>query len=147
MVENTVFGFLLAVILGVISVIDWRHFRIPDGCNIILFITGVTWILLTAPQQVFVQIGFALLLLVVFWTIRFAHFKFSGEIGLGMGDVKMIGASGVWISPFDTAIFIFLSSSIALFYVLVVSRFRKVEHIPFGPFLSLGLFMTWSFNV
>lgn len=67
--------------------------------------------------------------------------------GLGYGDVKMAGASALWFSPWNLPLFLMASSVSALVFVLAAQArgggFQVSAKIPFGPFLGVGLAMTW----
>jgi len=137
------FGGLLISILVMITWIDISEYRIPDWLNISLVITGISWQVLTNLPFLPFQFCFALLLGLLMLLVRKVYFLKSGHHGLGLGDVKMSFAAAFWISPANLPMFIFISSAVGLVYALVRVPLGKTKLVPFGPFLSLGLFATW----
>jgi leader peptidase (prepilin peptidase)/N-methyltransferase len=67
-----------------------------------------------------------------------------GRQGLGMGDVKLLGAMGLYLGPYVLMAF-FLGSMIGAVWALVAAG-RAPEggahRVPFGPFLSAGAVLT-----
>lgn len=142
---NMVFLFTAVLIglLSVISVIDIRTLRIPDSLNALLLGSGVLFWALQSPESLPYQIASGVVVATVLWLLRFGYARFSGRIGLGLGDVKMIGAGAVWISPFSVPMLVFIASFGGLVYAAVNGNSGGDGKIPFGPFLALGLMSTW----
>lgn len=143
-------SFLLLLIP--IALIDLEHRIIPNGLNLVLFGLGALFSpfsrhpwgegSLEFSTQVFVSswlgllVGGGLMLGLAYG----AHWYY-GEVALGMGDVKFIGAAGLWMGPglilmtlFSGA---FLGAVIGSVAGTVTGKGLKME-VPFGPFLCLG---------
>lgn len=61
--------------------------------------------------------------------------------GMGEGDVKLSFALGVWLGPRQSILCLLLAFSIGGILavgILLCSRARSREKLPFGPFLCLG---------
>jgi leader peptidase (prepilin peptidase)/N-methyltransferase len=142
---------LLAVQLAVIAMIDLRKLVIPDLCNIVLAATGLAahW-LLGSFDPVRISLGI-LVFAGTFSLVRFVHFRARGQIGLGLGDVKMAAAAGCWITIASFPLFLAVSSLSALAFALLTLPFWKksarMQRVPFGPFLSAGLLLTFVFEL
>jgi leader peptidase (prepilin peptidase) / N-methyltransferase len=137
------FTAVLAGLLSAISVIDIRTLRIPNGLNAMLLISGALFWFAQRPETLPYQIANGVVVATLLWLVRFGHARFSGRIGLGLGDVKMMGAGAVWISPLSVPLLVFIASFFGLVYAFVKGNRGGDMRIPFGPFLALGLMSTW----
>lgn len=138
---------VLIVQLVVIAVIDMQKLVIPDICN---FALGATGILFAVVSGTFDLLSTLLAIVVfggTFAIVRLLHSKATSRIGLGMGDVKMAAAAACWLAASDISIFLAVSSLAGLAYaggVFLVSGERSLQlKVPFGPFLGMGLLITW----
>lgn len=142
---------LLSVQLAVITVIDLRRLIIPDICNILLAVSGLAaqWFL-SSFDVVWILCG-VLMFAGTFALVRAVHFQARGQIGLGLGDVKMAAAAGCWITIGSFPLFLAVSSIGALAFALLMLPFWKSDlrklRVPFGPFLAAGLLLTWVFEI
>lgn len=141
------FGIALSAILAAIVWIDFRRLVIPDALNLALAATGLVYQASVSPDFFWVQAAVGAAVLILFWLIRRAHTAGTRRIGLGLGDVKMAGASAIWLSPWNLPLFVFAASFSALIFAVGRHLLRKdltaATRQPFGPFLSAGLFLTW----
>jgi prepilin signal peptidase PulO-like enzyme (type II secretory pathway) len=143
-----VFGLMLVAILVAITLIDARCQMIPDELNLVLAVAGLgfQWVMIGAFPYVPFLTGAGTLAL--FWLVRALHAQARGYTGLGLGDVKMAGAGAIWIGPLALPSFVLVASGAGLAFVLIkalwVGKFEPSERTPFGPFLALGLLMTWG---
>lgn len=66
-----------------------------------------------------------------------------GKRGLGMGDVKLLGALGFYLGPYVLLV-LFLGSLIGMVAGLLAARGAKASDtkIPFGPWLAAGAILT-----
>lgn len=137
------FTVLLLSVLLAITYVDFKEMRIPDWLSALLLFCGLAFWLVTArgslPSQVLGGIGMA----AVLFLIRLGHLRLTGQIGLGLGDVKMAGAGAVWINPLLLPLFVFSASAGGLAYALLLAKTDKGERLPFAPFLAVGLFSCW----
>lgn len=141
-------GFALAVILIAVVIVDFRRMIIPDWLNLALATSGFSFQLFASRDGVASQVVFAVGVLAVFWAMRHGHFAITGRIGLGLGDVKMLGAAALWISPLLFPILIFIASASALLFVgaqvIAIGPAAARLRVPFGPFIALGLGCAWT---
>ncbi len=140
-----IFTACLVVLLVWISVIDLRSFRIPDDLNAALCGFGLLWagwsgLWLTGLLGGLAGLGGPLL-------IRFLYSKLRGRQGLGLGDVKFLGAAGVWVGWDGLPVLLMIASISALAMTLIYAvKGRETgagSRIAFGPHLSLALFAVW----
>jgi leader peptidase (prepilin peptidase) / N-methyltransferase len=137
------FTALLILTLGAISVVDMKEMRIPDMLNGMLLAGGISFWTLRSSSDLGLQAFSALALASALWLIRYGHSKVSGEIGLGLGDVKMAGAGAVWINPLSLPMFLFMASASGLVYAVLRRGEDPRGRMPFAPFLSFGLLSCW----
>jgi leader peptidase (prepilin peptidase) / N-methyltransferase len=140
---NTVliFTIFLTGVLIKISVTDVKEMRIPDSLNLILLFSGIVFWATHNAEQLPYQIANGAIVGILIWLVRFGYFRLTKRIGLGLGDVKMMGAGAIWISPFSVPILIFIASFSGLVFAIIKGRVG--ERIPFGPFLALGVIASW----
>jgi len=81
--------------------------------------------------------------MLLFFAVKICFEQVTGKHGLGLGDVKMVGAAGIWISPFNYPAYVFIASALGLIFGLFMVGRDKFAKIPFGPFLALALFLIW----
>ncbi|TPM32783.1 A24 family peptidase [Mesorhizobium sp. B2-3-4] len=143
-------GLVLAAILVAISVVDFRRMIIPDGLNLALAAGGLGFQLIAQRDNAAMQVLIAALTLAVFWALRRGHFLLTGRIGLGLGDVKMLAAAALWISPLLLPLLLFIASAAALLFiggqVVAAGPAAARTRVPFGPFIALGLGCAWAFE-
>jgi leader peptidase (prepilin peptidase) / N-methyltransferase len=137
------FTIVIAGLLIAISVIDIRQLRIPDVLNVFLLVSGLLYWVVQNPEMLPYQIVNGAVVAALLWLLRSGYAQLSGRIGLGLGDVKMVGAGSVWISPQSVPMLIFIASFCGLVFVIVRGVSAADGRIPFGPFLALGLISVW----
>ena len=82
----------------------------------------------------------------VVWAIRiFGAFAFGKE-AMGLGDVHLMGAAGAVVGPIMVVIAFFVAPFFGLAWAGSQMFFKKVRQIPYGPFLSLGVFVVMIFH-
>lgn len=144
--EVLVFAALL-VQLMVIALIDARKSIIPDLSNALLGLSGIAAHWLLGSFDVLRIVSGAFIFGGTFALARAIHFRARGQVGLGLGDVKMTAAAGCWITIASFPLFLAAASLSALLFVLVMLPLWKGEvrtrRVPFGPFLALGLALSW----
>ncbi len=141
------FGVALFATLAATAVADFRTTLIPDKLNIVLAGLGLLYQSALIKSLPVTAILFSAAMFAFFWLIRTGYQHFRGAAGLGLGDVKMAGGSALWFSPWNLPIFLLAACFSALIFV-VLSAHRgggldRAAKIPFGPFLGIGLAVTW----
>lgn len=140
---TAIFTLSLLGLLAVISYVDFKQMRVPDGLNALLFAGGLAFWLLTARGSLPAQMIAGSALAVALWLIRFGHSRMTGRIGLGLGDVKMAGAGAIWINPLLLPLFVFSASAGGLVYAWLIAKPDRDTRLPFAPFLAFGLISCW----
>jgi len=128
-----------------VAVIDLRRRIIPDGLNLALVGTGLGLVACREPdaQAVLLCLAEAATAFGLFWAVRSLHARLRGRIGLGLGDVKFLGAATAWTGLAQVPLLILVASLAALATLGVAAlagrRIDQATHLPFGPFLAIGL--------
>jgi prepilin signal peptidase PulO-like enzyme (type II secretory pathway) len=65
---------------------------------------------------------------------------------MGLGDVHLMGAAGAVIGPVFVVVAFFVAPFFGLAWAAVQFFIRKSRHIPYGPFLSLGILTVMIFQ-
>jgi leader peptidase (prepilin peptidase)/N-methyltransferase len=148
---------LVSCLLGwgmlAIAVVDAQRFIIPDVLSLPAIPLGLLasgWLVdpwsthLVNPDHL---IG-ALLGGAGLWLVREAYWRWRGNEGLGLGDVKLAAAGGAWIGWEHLADMVLLAVAGALSFVLALvivrrGRLSGGERIPFGTFLAPSIWVVW----
>jgi prepilin peptidase CpaA len=96
---------LLIVGLGIASVLDWRFRKIPNAVTIPLALTGFIYRIFEGGALGFTESALGLL---VGMTLLYLPFILGG---MGGGDVKLLGAIGAFVGPYQVAQ-VFLASAV-----------------------------------
>jgi len=77
----------------------------------------------------------------IVWAIRILGTLAFGKEAMGLGDVHLMGAAGAVIGAFSVVIAFFVAPFFGLAWAGSQMFFKKIRQIPYGPFLSLGVFV------
>lgn len=128
-------------ILLVISVIDWRTFEIPNGLNLALLILGIIQVILDYENWPLYVIGMVSVGL-VFLLLNLA----TGGNGLGMGDVKLVGAAGLLFGWQKMILGIFVGCVAGIIIHSIRMKRGAGRKLAFGPYLSAGIWFAAMFG-
>jgi leader peptidase (prepilin peptidase)/N-methyltransferase len=131
---------LISTTIIILIAIDFEHYIIPDGINITLFILAISYQIANQAQLTQI-IGGPLIGLAIGMGLRWLMQVWKKREGLGMGDVKFLFATGALIDPYILDLFLFLSGIIGLATALLWKLQKKGERFPFGPSLSIALYL------
>jgi leader peptidase (prepilin peptidase)/N-methyltransferase len=136
------------ILLGLACVwlawIDLREGIIPDWLNLLIAAIGLVRMAALAgwaPAVAMLCEGVVIGAMV--WLLRWLYFKWRKFQGLGLGDVKLLAASAVWIGVVGIPIQLLIASVTALAAAglmrLSKQPVTRLTALPFGPFLAFGL--------
>jgi leader peptidase (prepilin peptidase)/N-methyltransferase len=77
----------------------------------------------------------------IVWGIRIFGTLAFGKEAMGLGDVHLMGAAGAVIGPIPVVVAFFIAPFFGLGWAGFNMIFKKIRQIPYGPFLSLGIFV------
>mgnify|MGYP004524236791 CR=1 FL=1 len=96
------------------------------------------WLLTDLKWGLISAFGVGLLMLM----ISLAFDKLTGKESLGGGDIKLLFMTGLYMRPGVTLFSLMLSCFVGLFIALVL----KKDKIPFGPSISIAVFLSILFG-
>src|ERR1700740_1430036 len=89
---------LLCVLCAGVAWIDIRDGIIPDWLNLAIAVLGLVKIISTGDSSAaIVALGEGVVIGAAFWLLRRLYFVIRGIQGLGLGDVKLLAAAGIWV--------------------------------------------------
>lgn len=141
-----VFTLILGIILTVISVSDYRSFRIPDRLSMALAVVGGAALFALQPEAVFTHGVSAVVGFGVLFIVGEIYFRSRGAEFLGIGDAKLFGGSLIWVGPLGAASVLLLACLGGIAYAVLRSvrvGFEAERPIPFAPFLCMATFIVW----
>jgi len=121
---------------------------IPNRLNLTMFEVGLVIAFLYGLSDVAITINMVLGMLVgagIFLAITLIGGLVYGKEAMGFGDVKLMGALGIYFGLSNIIVITLLSFLIGaiLSIVLLATKIKKMdEYIPFGPFIVLGTFIS-----
>ncbi|MFN3976765.1 MAG: prepilin peptidase [Aquificaceae bacterium] len=141
--------FLFFSILLVASLIDWDTFTLPDSLTLGGLALGLLTSLLRQDLGIKDSLFGAFLGFAIFFLIYLYYTKVRKIEGLGFGDVKLMAFIGSAFGVWGVVYALFLGSIFGLLYALpMIIKHRNMQFaLPYGPFLSLGVFVGVMLNL
>jgi leader peptidase (prepilin peptidase)/N-methyltransferase len=137
--DKAVLATAFAITLLTLSLIDLRHFVLPDALTLPLLWTGLlinVWGYFAALQDAVIGavVGYMSL-----WSIYWLFKLLRGKEGLGYGDFKLTAAIGAWLGwqALPTVVFSAAIGGLCVgLFLMVTKRMPAEQPLPFGPFLA-----------
>lgn len=133
---------ICASVLIVISVIDWRTYEIPFGCNIVIGILGIVRVILDLAHWYNYVIGFFAvsgLFLIIYWITK-------GR-GIGGGDIKLMAAAGLLLGWQNILLSLMIGSIAGSVIHLALMKVQGKDRVlAFGPYLAFGIFISMLYG-
>jgi leader peptidase (prepilin peptidase)/N-methyltransferase len=138
---------LLALASLVLAWIDLRRGIIPDWLNLMIAVVGLARAVMLDGWAAALGAGCeGIVVGVIVWLLRQLYFMLRKFQGFGLGDVKLLAASGIWIGIAGVPLQLLVASLTALAAAGVMQlagrSMTRQTAMPFGPFLALGLLVT-----
>lgn len=138
---------LTPMMLSVV-VIDYKLQIIPNRLNLTMFEIGLVFTFLYGMSNVAISINMLLGMLAgggIFLLITLLGGLVYGKEAMGLGDVKLMGALGLYFGLTNIIIISlvsFLVCAIISIFLLATKIKKTDEYIPFGPFIVIGAFVS-----
>ena len=139
--------FVLAPMLLSALMIDWKLQIIPNRLNLTIFEVGLAFTFAQGIYNINVAIDMLIGSLVgagIFLAITLIGGLIAGKEAMGFGDVKLMGALGLffgWKKMIIISLISFLIAAIISIFLLVTKKKKTDEYIPFGPFIVIASFI------
>ena len=136
---------ILSLTFIIIFFIDLKHFIIPNVLTYSMMVLGFIKSFdpnldIIFPNYLNSLVGGIFGYLII-WSIIFFYKQIRKKEGMGLGDAKLLAVIGFWFGWISIPFVIFLSSTIALIYVIpnLLNKSKKLSsQIPFGPHIILA---------
>lgn len=124
--------------------IDYRLKIIPNRLNLTIFEVGLVFTFIEGIINVNIAIDMLLGMVVgagIFLFITLVGGLIAGKEAMGFGDVKLMGALGLffgWRTIIIISLIAFLLGAIIGVILVICRRKKGEEYIPFGPFIVIA---------
>lgn len=141
---------ILGWALLALAAIDFEHYVLPDHLTLPLILAGVAAAQIDkapplADAAIGAACGFALVIL-----LRWAYYRVRGREGIGLGDAKLLAASGAWVSWSGLPSVVLIAALAGLVHAAIRARrgggIDAAARVPFGTFLCLGTWIVWLYG-
>jgi leader peptidase (prepilin peptidase)/N-methyltransferase len=139
---------LFATSLIVLFAIDLEHHLLPNVITLPGIVIGLAFSTMLPPGLLDAVIG-VLAGGGVLWLVGEAYYRYSGQEGMGGGDVKMLAMIGAFLGWKLMVLTLVLSSvlgSVVGVLVIVLRRGGMKHALPYGTFLSLAALVASLFG-
>ena len=140
LLHAVLYGVLFSLLTAVF-VIDWRIFEIPNPLNLAILVLGGVQLAMDLEHWSLYVIGMfsvSVLFLLLWFLTRGA--------GIGMGDVKLMGAAGLLLGWPRTLLAMLLGSILGSVIHIARMKGGAPKRLAFGPYLSMGLMISAWFG-
>lgn len=145
---NLIKHIILTPMLLSAFVIDYKKQIIPNRLNLTMFEIGIVIAFLYGISNIAITIDMLLGMLVgivIFLVISLIGSLFYGNGAMGLGDIKFIGALGLYFGFANIlviSILAFLIGAIVGGILLICKRKKTDEYMSFGPFIVIAVFIS-----
>ena len=129
-------------------VIDYKLQIIPNKLNLTLLEVGIIFMLINGIFDINMAVNMLLGMVTgagIFLLITLIGGAIYGKEAMGFGDVKLMGALGLYFGLSNIIAITLVSFLIGaiLSVILLATKIKKMdEYIPFGPFIVIGTFVS-----
>jgi leader peptidase (prepilin peptidase)/N-methyltransferase len=133
-----------------IAAIDYRCMILPDELTLPLLPAGLGTAYLLDSDSIAGHVIGACIGFAAFFFLGWLYRQIRGRDGLGMGDAKLLAASGAWVKTSGLPSVVFLGAAAGLLMALAGlfhgRRFSSDDKVPLGTYLCLGTWLVWLFG-
>lgn len=129
-------------------IIDYKLQIIPNRLNLTMFEIGIILAFIYGVSDIAITVDMIFGMIAgggIFLLITLIGAVAYGKEAMGFGDVKLMGALGLYFGLSNIIVITLLSFLIGaiLSIILLITKIKKMnEYIPFGPFIVLGTFIS-----
>lgn len=127
-------------------IIDYKETIIPNRLNLTIFETGLIYTFIEGIININIAIDMLLGMIVgagIFLLITIIGGLIAGKEAMGLGDVKLMGALGLffgWRMIIVISLVAFVLGAVIGVIVLIMRKNKNIEneYVPFGPFIVVA---------
>ena len=129
-------------------VVDLKEQIIPNRLNLLIFEIGLIFVFLQGFSNINIALNMLLGMLAgggIFIFITLIGGLVAGKEAMGMGDVKLMGAIGLYFGLQNIvliSVMSFLIGAIFSIIYMIINRKNTNTYIPFGPFIVISSIIT-----
>ena len=152
-VKTIAYIFLIPMLL-IAFIIDYRLKIIPNRLNLTIFEVGLIYTFIEGINNINVAIDLLLGMVVgagIFLVISLIGGLIYGKEAMGFGDVKLMGALGLflgWRLTLMVTLLAFLLGAVIGVILIIKNRKKGMDYMPFGPFIVvatlIGLYVPFN---
>lgn len=146
-IDTLKFMFLVPMLISAF-VIDYRLQIIPNRLTLTIFEIGLIFtfasVMINTNAGISIFMNNMLGMIVgggIFLIITLIGGLIAGKDAMGFGDVKLMGALGLffgWMNIIMVAVMAFLLAAVISIIILISRKKKADEYIPFGPFIVIS---------
>ena len=154
-IDTLKFLFLIPMLI-IAFMIDYKLQIIPNRLTLTIFETGLVFTFATSLLNItggidlFMDSALGMLAGAgIFLLITLIGGAIAGKEAMGFGDVKLMGALGLffgWVNIILISVMAFLFAAIVSIVILIARRKKLSEYIPFGPFIVVASIIPMYIN-
>ena len=139
---------LLLPMLEVAFVVDLKEQIIPNRLNLLMFEIGLIFVFMHGFTNINIALNMFFGMIAgggIFLLITLLGGLIAGKEAMGMGDVKLMGALGLYFGLQNIvliSVLAFLIGAIVSIVYMIVNRKNANTYIPFGPFIVISSIIT-----
>ena len=145
---KTIAYLLLTPMLLSALMIDYKEKIIPNRLNLTIFEIGLIYTFIEGIFNINVAIDMLLGMFAgagIFLIITLLGGLIAGKEAMGFGDVKLMGALGLffgWRSIIIISLIAFLLGAVVGIFLMIFKRKKTDDYMPFGPFIVIAALIT-----
>ena len=135
---------ILIPILISIIIIDYKKKIVPNRLTLTIFETGIIFTFLYGLNSVFIARDYLfgmIIGLIIFGIIALLGRIIAGKEAMGMGDIKLLAALGLYFGislTISISIISFIIAGIISVIIMIMKKKKAIEYISFGPCIALA---------
>ena len=140
LIKFSMYALLVPMLLSAF-VVDYKEQIIPNRLNLTMFEIGLAFVFIYGMTNLSIAIDMLLGMLVgggIFLLITIIGGFIAGKEAMGLGDVKLMGALGLYFgfaSTITISIMSFLIGAVVSILLMIIRKNKMDSYIPFGPFI------------
>lgn len=139
-IKLSMYMFLVPMLLSAF-VVDYKIQIIPNRLNLTMFEIGLIFVFIYGITNLSISMDMLLGMLTgggIFLLITLIGGAIAGKEAMGLGDVKLMGALGLYFgfaSTITISVMSFLIGAIVSIILIIIRKNKVNSYIPFGPFI------------